>query len=78
MNLITANGGPTVDTNNVTQFQSRHELHRHFADVDGPYTRATWKDWLKVLAFYVVTTAILALAGFGTGYAWGRFVGAVL
>ena len=74
MNLITANGGATVDTNNVTQFQARHDLHRHFVEMEGPYTRTTWRDWIKVVGAYLLGTAALA----GVGLAAGYIVGVVL
>ena len=78
MELITAHGGHKVDTNNVTQFQARHDLHRHFVEMEGPYTRTTWRDWLKVVGAYLAGAAVLTAVGFAVGYAWGRFAEVVL
>ena len=71
MNLITAHGGHKVDTNNVTQFQARHDLHRHFVEMEGPYTRTTWRDWAKVFVAYCLGTAALAGMGLAAGYIVG-------
>lgn len=68
MNLVTTHGGHKVDTNNVTQFQARHELHRHFADLDGPYKpRLTRLEACGVVLVYVAS-ALVSLALMGYGY----------
>lgn len=57
-----------MDTDNITQFQSRHELHRHFVDVDGPYRkRLTRPEQALIIAIYLASIT-LALVVIGYGY----------
>lgn len=66
--MIQANGGSTVDTQDFTKFQQKHELHRHFVDLDGPHRkRLTRTEQALLIAFYVASVS-LACAFFGFAY----------
>lgn len=77
MNLITTPGGFTVNTeDNVIQFQRVHPLHREFAPgvIDGPHSRATWRDWVAVVAIYAAAACALTGLLMGAGYLVGKLL----
>lgn len=60
MELITRQGAYTVDTHRIN----------YACPVERPEP-ATWKDWLKVVGFYIAGTCAIAGAGLLLGYVVG-------
>ena len=64
--MNTAEGFAMIDTNQM------HRVH-YACPVERP-ERVTWRDWLKVVGFYIAGTCAIAGAGLLLGY----LVGSVL
>jgi hypothetical protein len=60
MELITHQGAYTVDTHRIN----------YACPVERP-ERVTWRDWVKVVGFYVAGTCAIAGAGLLVGYVVG-------
>lgn len=69
MNLITANGGATVNTNYTTH---THRVH-YACPVQRP-ARATWRDWVAVVAVYAAGACALTGLFMGAGYLVGSLL----
>lgn len=59
---VNCNQGRDCPASNVVAFQSRNELHRHFAPgvIDGPHERITATDIGVIVAAYLMGTMLMA------------------